>query len=59
MYLSFEISAALFLGGLIRWISKRFWPKSIDTGNIAASGFFGGEGITGVIMAIINMIIGK
>jgi uncharacterized oligopeptide transporter (OPT) family protein len=59
MYLSFEISAALFLGGLIRWISGHFWPKTLDTGNIVASGFFGGEGITGVMMAIINMIIGK
>ncbi|HBF36266.1 MAG TPA: peptide transporter, partial [Firmicutes bacterium] len=57
MYVSFELSAALFVGGLARFISDRIRPKSAATGNIAASGFFGGEGITGVGIAIVKMFL--
>ena len=57
MYLPFEISAIVFSGGLARYISDRIRPKSIATGNIVASGLLGGEGITGVGIAIFKMII--
>ncbi|HEY8465046.1 MAG TPA: OPT/YSL family transporter [Bacillota bacterium] len=56
LYLSFEISAALFLGGLLRWAQDRFNPQGVETGNIAASGFFGGEGVCGVLIAIFKMV---
>lgn len=59
MYLPFEISSVVFLGGLIRFITDKAWPKSVDTGNIAASGFLGGEGITGVAIAIFRMVTGS
>jgi uncharacterized oligopeptide transporter (OPT) family protein len=55
MYLSFEISSIVFIGGLFRFIFDRINPKSTETGNIAASGLLGGEGITGVAIAIIKM----
>lgn len=58
MYLPFEISSIAFLGGLTRFAVDRIRPKSVETGNIAASGFLGGEGITGVTVAIIKMITG-
>lgn len=58
MYLPFEMAAAVFVGGLINFFVKRFKPKFVDEGNIAASGLFGGEGITGVILAIVKMIVG-
>lgn len=58
MYLPFEISSAVFLGGIIRFIVDRVRPKSIETGNIAASGLLGGEGVTGVAVAIIRMFAG-
>jgi len=57
MYVSFELSAALFIGGMVRYISDRLRPQSATTGNIIASGFFGGEGITGVGIAIVKMIL--
>ncbi|MDT8716271.1 OPT/YSL family transporter [Clostridium sp. 19966] len=57
MYLSFEISSAVFIGGLIRFIVGKFKNNSIETGNIAASGLLGGEGITGVAVAIIKMFM--
>lgn len=59
MYLPFEISSAVFLGGLIRFVVDKARPKAIETGNIAASGFLGGEGITGVAVAIIKMVAGS
>lgn len=56
LYLPFEISSIVFLGGLIRFITDKFKPKSSETGNVAASGLLGGEGITGVAIAIIKML---
>ncbi|MGE5582151.1 MAG: OPT/YSL family transporter [Bacillota bacterium] len=56
VYLPFEISAPMFIGGLLRFIMDRVRPKSAETGTIAASGMFGGEGITGVTLAIIKMV---
>jgi putative OPT family oligopeptide transporter len=58
MYLPFELSAIVFLGGLARLISDRFFPKAVGSGSIVASGTLGGEGITGVAIAIIKMIAG-
>jgi uncharacterized oligopeptide transporter (OPT) family protein len=46
----------MFIGGLIRGIADRVRPKSSETGNIVASGLFGGEGITGVGLAIFQML---
>lgn len=56
MYLPFEISFAVFIGGFIRFIADKKRPESNETGNIAASGLLGGEGITGVTVAIVKMI---
>ncbi|NLY74735.1 MAG: peptide transporter [Firmicutes bacterium] len=58
IYLPFGISAPMFLGGALRFITDRLRPKAAETGNIAASGLFGGEGITGVGIAIVKMITG-
>lgn len=58
MYLPFEISSAVFLGGIIRFIIGRIRPESVETGNVAASGLLGGEGVTGVAVAIIKMLAG-
>ena len=59
MYLSFEISAIAFVGGILRLITERRKSKYVESGNIAASGLLGGEGITGVTIAIIRMITGS
>lgn len=58
MYLPFEISLAVFTGGLIRLIADKVRPGTNESGNILASGMLGGEGITGVTVAIIKMITG-
>ncbi len=56
LFLPFTISAAVFLGGIIRFITDRAsGKKSEETGNVAASGLLGGEGITGVVIALARM----
>lgn len=55
VYLPMMISAPVFLGGLIRLIVKRVRPAWDEKGVVAASGFLGGEGVTGVVIAIIQV----
>jgi len=55
VYLPMMISAPVFLGGLIRLIVKRARPSWDEKGVVAASGFLGGEGVTGVVIAIIQV----
>lgn len=59
IFLPFTISSAVFLGGIIRFITDRLRGKSTDeTGTVAASGLLGGEGITGVGIALAKMFTG-
>lgn len=58
MYLPFETTFAIFVGGVIKWIAdKRAARNGLDTevhegkGILLASGFIAGEAITGVILA--------
>ncbi len=55
VYLPFYLSATAFIGGLIRFIVDKFFPKfeEANKGTIIASGLLGGEGVTGVIIALI------
>ncbi|MGM0432080.1 MAG: OPT/YSL family transporter [Spirochaetota bacterium] len=60
-YLPLNISAIVFVGGLARFITDRS-ARSAESreritgnGSIVASGFLGGEGITGVLLAIFSI----
>ena len=55
VYLPFFMSATAFIGGALRLITDKAFPKfeENNTGTIIASGLLGGEGITGVIIALI------
>jgi uncharacterized oligopeptide transporter (OPT) family protein len=59
MYLPMEISSAAFLGGMISLISVKLNPKSKENGLVISSGLLGGEGITGVVLAIIRVLTGS
>lgn len=59
VYLPFEISSAVFIGGALRFISDKFRPSAVENGSIAASGLLGGEGVTGVAVAIAKMLVMK
>lgn len=61
MYLPFETSFAIFVGGVMKWIADKIADKKglVDTGRnqfenkgiLLASGFIAGEAITGVMLA--------
>lgn len=59
MYLPFETSAAIFLGGLLRWITGRLAAGYAEadqrdveeTGTLLASGLIAGEAIAGILLA--------
>ena len=60
IYLPMFISITVAVGGLIRLIVNKFAPDFAkkDTGTIIAAGLLGGEGITGVVIAIIMVFMG-
>jgi uncharacterized oligopeptide transporter (OPT) family protein len=61
VYLPVNISAIVFFGGVVRWILQSFTTEDerrerlSHNGGIIASGFLGGEGITGVLLAIFSV----
>lgn len=55
LYLPMEISLAAFIGGILSLVTKKLRPSSKEKGLIISSGLLGGEGITGVIIAIIRV----
>ena len=58
MYLPFALSFTVFLGGMARLVYGRLKPQTAESGDVVASGLFGGEGITGVTIALVRMITG-
>lgn len=58
MYLPFALSFTVFLGGMSRLVYQRLKPGAAENGDVVASGLFGGEGITGVTIALVRMITG-
>jgi len=59
MYLPFETSSAIFVGGLIRWLADRLLrgreeearKRAEDAGTLLASGLVAGEAVTGILLA--------
>ncbi|NCB02305.1 MAG: peptide transporter, partial [Spirochaetia bacterium] len=61
VYLPFSISSIMGVGSLLFILASRFVPLKKrgdlkEKVNLLASGFLGGEGITGVVLAIIFML---
>lgn len=56
IYLPMFISTAAFIGGLLNLIVSKVKPNAGEKGVIVSSGLLGGEGVTGVIIAIIKVI---
>lgn len=56
MYLPMVISTAAFVGGALRFIVQKFAPKYDEKATLISSGFLGGEGVTGVLIAIIKVL---
>lgn len=56
IYLPMFISTTAFLGGLIKLLVDKIKPEFDDNFQIISSALLGGEGITGVVIAIIKVI---
>lgn len=56
IYLPMFISATAGIGGLIRAIVDKKWPSFNDKAQLISSGFLGGEGVAGVLIAIVQVI---
>ncbi len=66
MYLPFETTFAIFIGGALKWIvdrrvarkklSKEAGERVENTGTLLASGFIAGESLTGVLLAVLVLI---
>lgn len=61
MYLPFDTSSAIFLGGLIKWVVEKLLArhseparqKADDTGTLLASGLIAGEAVVGILLAVL------
>jgi len=59
MYLPFDTSAAIFAGGVLRWIADRYTARRPaeeragieEKGTLLASGLIAGEAIVGILLA--------
>lgn len=56
IYLPMFISSTAFIGGLLSFIVSKVKPQFNEKGIIISSGMLGGEGVTGVIIAIIKVV---
>ncbi|BDC52877.1 oligopeptide transporter, OPT family protein [Bryobacterales bacterium F-183] len=55
MYLPFETSAAIFVGGVFKWLADRVSSASAEAeqrGTLVASGLIAGEAIVGIVLAV-------
>src|SRR6202522_3160693 len=61
MYLPFDTSSAIFIGGLIKWILNRITERRSaeqkllieERGTLLASGLIAGEAIVGILLAVV------
>ena len=51
MYLPFDTTSAILLGGVMQWIAKR-WGADDERGTLLASGLIAGEAIVGILLAV-------
>lgn len=60
IYLPFYLSFTAFLGGMVRLILDKVKPQwsANGTGLVVASGLLGGEAVTGVVIALITVVMG-
>lgn len=63
IYLPIHFNAAIFVGGIVRWfvekrknISEKRKKEDINRGVLYTSGFIAGEGLVGVLLAVLAII---
>ena len=64
MYLPFDTSSAIFIGGVMKWIVNRFSAgmnadrkaRVEEKGTLLASGLIAGEAIVGILLAVVFLV---
>jgi hypothetical protein len=56
MYLPFDTSSAIFLGGALQWIAARRGANE-ERGTLVASGLIAGEAVMGILLAV-SFVVG-
>lgn len=64
LYLPIYLSTPIYIGGIIRWITEKFFFKDnseknrlcVDKGVLYCSGMIAGEGIIGILLAVFAVI---
>lgn len=56
MYLPIYLSAGIMLGGVVRFIIDKFADKVSEKGILVSSGMIAGEGLVGIILAIMEVV---
>lgn len=56
MYLPIHLSAGIMIGGFIRYIVEKFKKNRVDSGILFSSGMIAGEGLIGIILAVMEVL---
>lgn len=56
MYLPIYLSAGIMLGGVVRFLIDKFADKVSEKGILVSSGMIAGEGLVGIILAILEVV---
>lgn len=56
MYLPIYLSAGIMLGGVVRFVIDKFADKVSEKGILVSSGMIAGEGLVGIILAIMEVV---
>jgi len=59
LYLPFHLSAAIMVGGIVRWVVEKK-KEDVEGGILFSSGLIAGEGLVGILLAVLAIIpVGK
>lgn len=56
MYLPVHLSAGIMLGGIVRLLIEKYRKNTVDRGILFSSGMIAGEGLVGIILAIMEVL---
>lgn len=56
MYLPIHLSMGIMIGGIIRYLVEKFKKGFVEKGTLFASGMIAGEGLVGIILAILEVV---
>ena len=57
IYLSIKLSFTIFLGGCLRMLVDSLCPKASDPGTLFSAGMIAGEGLAGILIAVLTVVL--